>query len=104
MSASTALTEVEVKRGYWLYDGTVRKTVMIFRLYYELEKSDGLDMSGENPELNDEGHTYLLQWPVNDFVAQTSSFSILHGSQSLSLEGAMERAEQIIQQPIEWIT
>ena len=81
---------------------------MIFRLnydfYYELEKSDGFDMSDETPELNNEGHTYLLKWPVKDFIAQPSSFSVLFSSQALSLEGAMERAEQIVQQPIEWIT
>lgn len=108
MASPSELTEVEVKRGYWFYAGTVRKTVMIFRLnydfYYELEKSDGFDISDELPELNAEGCTYLLRWPIEGFSVQSGSFSVLHGSQALSLEGAIERAEQIVRQPIEWTT
>lgn len=80
---------------------------MIFRLnydfYYELEKSDGLGISDETPRLNREGYTYLIQWPIEEFVVNPGSFSVSTGNQSLSLVDAIRYAEQIVQQSIEWI-
>jgi len=107
MSALPKLTETEVKRGYWLYAGVLRKTVMIFRLnydfYYELEKEGFFDMSNGTPELNEEGHTYLIRWPAKKFIAYPGSFTVPSNSLFLTLEGAIDEAEQIVQQPIKWI-
>ena len=103
MSQST-LKEVEVKRGYWLYDGLIRKTVLIsclnYDIYFELEKDDGLDMSDESPDLNDKGESYLIRWPSKGFNIGSGSFSI----GGLTLEVAIAEAERIVQQSINWVT
>jgi len=63
-----------MRRGYWFYAGTLRKTVMIHRLnydvYYELEKDDGIDVSDETPRLNEDSYSYLVIWPEENSLSR----------------------------------
>ncbi|TGE04925.1 hypothetical protein [Hymenobacter fodinae] len=56
--------EREVLKGYWFYDAVLRKGVIIksinYDYWYELEKSDGLDMTDQEPELNEAGEMYII--------------------------------------------
>ncbi|WP_157886931.1 hypothetical protein [Hymenobacter sp. PAMC 26628] len=104
MSQNSQLIEIEVKRGFWLYDGVLRKTVMIFRInydvYYEIEKDEGLDMSDDTPDLNEQGESYLIRWPRQDFAENSGSFTV----GGLTLNSAIEIVERTVSQKIDWIT
>lgn len=91
----------EVKRGLWLYDGRVRKGVVIqainYDYWYELEKADGLDIGDESPALNAQGEMYIIRWMDASF-RHHESFSV----GGLELAETIALAESIVQQPIEW--
>ncbi|WP_201983795.1 hypothetical protein, partial [Hymenobacter rubidus] len=96
--------EVEIKRGYWLYDGLIRKSAIIFcvnyDVYYEMEKDEGFfDMANETPNLNEKGESYLIRWPSKGFKANSGTFSL----GGLSIEEAVSEAERIVQQKINWL-
>lgn len=103
MSNLTPFTEQEVKRGYWLYDGVLRKTIMIFCVnydyYHEMDNDGYFDMSDETPELNEHGESYIVKWPQQHFEATSHSS---YGG--LTLEAAIDSAEKVVQQKIEWLT
>jgi hypothetical protein len=92
----------EIRRGRWLYAGKIAKGVLIqaipYDYWYELEKSDGLDMSGEVPELNEQGEMYMIAW-MNAQFTQQESFTVGR----LAVTATMELASAIIQQPIDWL-
>jgi hypothetical protein len=91
-----------IKRGRWRYAGEIPKGVIIHAInydyWYELEKSDGLDMTGEVPELNEQGEMYLIAWMNSAFTKQ-ESFTV----GLLTLTATMDLASSIVQQPIEWL-
>lgn len=93
----------DVKCGHWYYDNTIKKGVSIVAInydyWYELEKSDGLNMGDERPNLNDNGEMYMIHWFDADFNNR-ESFSVA----GLTLEEAIKRAEVITAQKIEWIS
>ena len=92
----------EVQRGKWLYDGQILKGVRIVAInydyWYDLEESDGFDMSEEEPELNEQGEMYMIEWLNVSFTKQ-ESFSV----GLLDLSETIELAQSIVKQPIEWL-
>lgn len=108
MAKKPGFTEVVVKRGTWLYAGQVRKTVIIqclnYDVYFELEKDDGFDMSDEIPRLNESGYSYLIAWPTKEFSYSPGTWSVPPDERALSVEGAIDYAESVVQQTINWIT
>jgi hypothetical protein len=107
MAHQPKLTRVEIKRGYWLYAGEIRKTVIIYRLnydvYYEMEKDSFSDLSDETPHLNQEGYSYLIVWPEKGFTYPPGSWSVPPDTKALSLEEATAYAETTVKQSIDWI-
>jgi hypothetical protein len=92
----------EVVKGYWLYDAVFRKGIIIkvitYDYWYELEKSDGLDMADQQPELNAMGEMYMIEW--TDHIHKTrESFTV----GTLDLESTIAKAEAVVNQSIEWI-
>ncbi|MBT28721.1 MAG: hypothetical protein CMO01_03590 [Thalassobius sp.] len=55
-----------VKTGHWLYNGELRKGIILkainYDYWYEIEKEDGLDMDDDKPILNEEGEMYMIDW------------------------------------------
>jgi hypothetical protein len=98
----TAQQQREVQRGRWLYDGRILKGVRILAInydyWYELEESDGVDMSDEEPELNEQGEMYMIEWTDVTFT-KMESFSVGR----LELAETLELAQSVIKQPIEWL-
>lgn len=96
----TAQQQREVQRGRWLYDGRIPKGVRILTINYdywhELEESDGFDMSDEEPELNEQGGMYMIEW-MNVTFTKMESFSVGR----LELAETLELAQSVIKQPIE---
>ncbi|MCB2410517.1 hypothetical protein [Hymenobacter lucidus] len=94
--------EREVKRGFWYYDSVLLQGVIVLAInydyWYEIEKEDGFDMTGEVPELNDKGEMYLLVWTDAEF-GKTQRHSV----GTLELESTVALAEKVVNQPIEWI-
>ncbi|MGI4734897.1 MAG: hypothetical protein ACRYG7_06920 [Janthinobacterium lividum] len=92
----------EIQRGTWLYDGRILKGVIIqainYDYWYDLEASDGFDMSDEEPELNDQGEMYMIEWMNASFTKQ-ESFSV----GLFDLQATVELAQSIIKQPIKWL-
>jgi len=92
----------EVQRGSWLYDGRILKGVRILAInydyWYDLEESDGFDMSDEEPELNEQGEMYMIEWMDGTFT-KMESFSVGR----LELAETLELAQSVIKQPIEWL-
>jgi hypothetical protein len=92
----------EVFKGFWMYDGLIRKGVIIkainYDYWYELEEADGFDMTDETPVLNENGETYLIEWTDQAFKKLES-----HTVGTLSLESTVIQAEHIVKQAIEWI-
>lgn len=72
-----------------------------YDVYYELEKEEGFhDLSGEIPNLNEKGDSYLIRWPSKGFKISSASFSI----GGLTLDEAIAEAERIVQQSVNWLT
>jgi hypothetical protein len=69
-----------------------------------LEKDDFFNESDGTPELNENGHTYLIKWPSKGFVFPPGSFSVPTNGQALSLEGTVQYAEWTVQQTINWLS
>ncbi|GGG53763.1 hypothetical protein [Hymenobacter glacieicola] len=94
--------EREVVKGYWLYDGIIRKGLIIkainYDYWYELEKSEGLDMAGQEPELNEMGEMYMIEW-TDHIHKNRESFAV----GTLDLESTKLKAEDIVNQAIEWV-
>lgn len=92
----------EIQRGRWLYDGQILKGVIVqainYDYWYDLEASDGFDMSNEEPELNEQGEMYMLEWMNASFTKQ-ESFSV----GLLDLQATLELAQSITKQPIKWL-
>lgn len=69
----------EIRRGRWLYNGQLLKGVRILAInydyWYEVEEADGLDMSDEEPALNEQGEMYMIEW-MNASFTQRESFSV----------------------------
>jgi len=92
----------EIQRGNWLYDGQILKGIIIqainYDYWYDLEESDGFDMSDEEPELNEQGEMYMIDWMNASFTKQ-ESFSV----GLLDLIATVELAQSIVKQPVEWL-
>ncbi|GGF09810.1 hypothetical protein [Hymenobacter cavernae] len=94
--------EREVKRGFWHYDGLLRKGILIqainYDYWYELEQEEGVDQTGETPQLNAQGEMYMLLWMDQTFTTR-ESFTV----GGLDLAETLALAESIVRQPIEWL-
>ena len=94
----------EVKRGYWYYDGLVKKGVTVAAINYDywLEKkeADGLDVIGKAPALNDQGEMYLLTWYEDVNCRKPIDYPL----SGLDVEEVINQAEMIIRQKIVWTT
>jgi hypothetical protein len=92
----------EIQRGNWLYDGRILKGVRIVAInydyWYDVEESDGFDMSEEEPELNEQGEMYMIEW-TNVSFTKKESFSV----GLLDLSETLELAQSIVKQPIDWL-
>jgi hypothetical protein len=92
----------EIQRGRWLYNGQILKGVRILAInydyWYEVEEADGLDMSDEEPALNEQGEMYVIDW-MNASFTQRESFSVGH----LDLAETLALAQSVVKQSIEWL-
>jgi hypothetical protein len=97
-----AQQQKEIQRGKWLYGGQILKGVRILAInydyWYDLEESDGFDMTEEEPELNEQGEMYMIEW-MNASFTKLESFSV----GLLDLAETRELAQSIVKQPIEWL-
>jgi hypothetical protein len=97
-----AQQQKEIQRGKWLYDGRILKGVRILAInydyWYDVEESDGFDMSAEEPELNDQGEMYMIEW-MNASFTKMESFSV----GLLDLVETRELAQFIVKQSIYWL-
>ena len=89
--------------GFWLYDGLIKYGVKIEALnydyWYELEKSDGSDVSDEYPVLNSDGETFMIVW-MDESMTKKISYSY---AGAVSLEEAKDVALKITSSVITWI-
>ncbi|SNC62504.1 hypothetical protein SAMN06265337_0684 [Hymenobacter gelipurpurascens] len=94
--------EREIVKGYWLYDGLLKEGVIIkaiaYDYWYELEKSDGLDMADEQPELNAMGEMYMIEW-TDHMHKIRESFTV----GTLDLDSTKAVAEVVVNQRIDWV-
>lgn len=94
--------EREVVKGYWLYDDSLKKGVVIkaitYDYWYELEKSDGLDMADEQPKLNAMGEMYMIEWTDHMHITR-ESFTV----GTLDLDSTKAKAEAVVNQRIDWV-
>lgn len=97
-----AQQQKEIQRGKWLYDGRILKGVRILAInydyWYDVEESDGFDMSAEEPELNEQGEMYMIEW-MNASFTKMESFSV----GLLDLVKTQELAQSIVKQSINWM-
>lgn len=98
----TKFKERIVKKGHWFYDGTIKKGIIIkavnYDFWYETEKDEGLDMEGEEPNLNENGEMYIINWTNADF-SKSESFTV----GKLDFNSTVEVAELAINQKIKWL-
>ena len=89
--------------GFWLYDGLIKYGVKIEALdydyWYELEKSDGNNVSDEKPILNSDGETFMIVW-MDENMSKKISDSY---AGAVSLEEAKEIALKISGSTITWV-
>lgn len=92
----------EIKRGYWLYDGLIKKGVIInainYDYWFEMEKANGFDMTDEEPELNENGEMYIIYWTDDLFKTIRSNTD-----GTLELQSTIDKAEAIVEQKINWL-
>lgn len=85
-----------------MYDGDIKKGVIIkainYNFWFETEKDDGFDMEGEEPNLNENGEMYMINWTDHSFK-EIVSFTVGY----LDLESTIILAESIINQKINWV-
>jgi uncharacterized membrane protein YkoI len=94
---------IECCSGFWLYNGLIKYGVKIEALnydyWYELEKSDGSDVSNEAPVLNSDGETFMILW-MDENMSKKISDSY---AGAVSLEEAKKIASEKIGSTITWI-
>jgi len=97
MSAHDQMT---VRRGTWLYDNVLERSVRILRLNYDywfdLAQTDGLLDDGEEARLNEHGFLYYVRFGEDG----ESPFPMSEGF--TSCEDAMRWAENRAPCPILW--
>ena len=85
-----------------MYDGDIKKGVIIkainYNFWFETEKDDGFDMECEEPNLNENGEMYMINWTDHSFK-EIVSFTVGY----LDLESTISLAEFIINQKINWV-
>lgn len=94
--------EREVAKGFWLYDWLIRKGVVIksinYDYWYELEKSDGIGVSNELPDLNEMGEMYMIEWADSEYKNR-KSFTV----GTLGLNSTKITTDASVGQAIEWL-
>jgi hypothetical protein len=89
--------------GFWLYDGLIKYGVKIEALnydyWYELEKSDGSDVSDEAPILNIDCETFMIVW-MDENMTKKISYSY---AGAVTLVEAKEISLKIAGSTITWI-
>jgi hypothetical protein len=93
-----------VKRGIWLYDGTVEKPVDIIALdydwWYELAKADGMLEPDEDPEpLGKEGYIYYVRFKR---ALETEGPNWVDSCGHQELKEAIKAAEAKVSGGIKW--
>lgn len=78
-----------LRRGRWLYDGTLEKPVEIVVQNWDYYFEDGYDAEG--PDLNEHGEAYYVMF---DGVSRSRTF--------LSLDEAVDHALDILPSPVTW--
>ncbi len=90
----------EVKKGYWYYDNSIKKGVVIVAINYNYKSEmwDDSYLSDQALVLNEKGESFLIYWYDGEFkVRETDT------SGGISLDEAIQKAETIVGQKIEWI-
>ena len=89
--------------GFWLYDGLIKYGVKIEALdydyWYELEKSDGSDVSKDKPVLNSDGETFMIVW-MDENMTNVISHSY---AGAVNLRESKRIATEISGSTITWI-
>ncbi len=98
----TEFKERIIKKGYWLYDGITKKGVLIkainYDFWFETEMDEGLNIEGEDPNLNENGEMYMINWTDSTFENR-EGFKV----GNIDLESTISLAESVINQKIDWV-